>query len=272
MPGELVSFWSRCDFAEPPFAHPDDWPVLSRGSGKYIDTEPRTFEEFVGSTRFGDFADHRLHLSLLPIPYGGNLADADILILLLNPGFSYTDYYAETRMPAFRERLKANLEQSFADIEYPFLWLDPEFCWHSGFNWWEKKLRDVTTVIAAEKFNGRYLDALRDLSTRLAHIELVPYHSSSFRGHTLIDDLPSARAAKRFVHDTLIPAAKTGAKTIVVTRQGAAWGLSRQCKHLVIYQGGQTRGASLGRDTPGGRAILNRYQIECNWGQSKNRD
>ncbi|MEX2278231.1 MAG: hypothetical protein WD674_10670 [Cucumibacter sp.] len=262
MPSDLVTFWGRCDLTAPPHAHPDDLPVLSRGSGKYIDAEPRTFESFVASGRFGDFTDHRLHLSLLPIPYGGNLAHADIIVLLLNPGFSYTDYYGEMRMPAFNRRLRMNLSQSFEGVEFPFLWLDPEFCWHGGFVWWEKKLREIITLIAAERFKGRYLDALRNLSTRLAHIELVPYHSPSFRGHALINDLPSVNAARRFVQDALVSAAQAGSKTIIVTRQEAAWGLPKPSEHLVIYKGGQTRGASLGPDTPGGKAILKRYGIE----------
>src|SRR6185295_11273508 len=104
--------------------------------------------------------------------------------------------------------LRMNLSQSFEGVEFPFLWLDPEFCWHGGFVWWEKKLREVITLIAAERFKGRYLDALRNLSTRLAHIELVPYHSPSFRGHALINDLPSVNAARRFVQDALVSAAQ----------------------------------------------------------------
>lgn len=261
MPTELVNFWRRCELTAPPLAHPDDLPVLRRGNGKHIDAEPKDFTAFVVSSRFGDFNDHRLHLSLLPIPYGGNLGRADIVILLLNPGFSYVDYYAETRVPNFRRRLELNLRQSFDGIEFPFLWLDPDFCWHSGFAWWEKKLRDVITVIAAEKFKGRYLHALRDLSARLAHVELVPYHSPSFRSHALIDDLPSVKAASQFVRDSLVPAANDGTKTIIVTRQEAAWGLPKATKNLVIYRGGQTRGASLGPGTPGGRAILQHYGI-----------
>ena len=224
MPSELVNFWQRCDLATPPYAHPDDLPVLRRGNGKHIDAEPRDFEAFVASSRFGDFKDYRLHLSLLPIPYGGSLDRADIVILLLNPGFSYSDYHAESRVPPYRQRLEMNLRQSFQGVEFPFLWLDPEFCWHSGFGWWEKKLRDVITMIAAERFNGRFLDALRDLSARLAHVELVPYHSPSFRGHALIDDLPSVKAARRFVQGTLVLSAQATAKTIIVTPTGNGLG------------------------------------------------
>jgi len=93
----------------------------------------------------------------------------------------------------------------------------------------------------------------------VAQIELVPYHSSAFGGHALIEKLESVRVARRYVHDVLVPAARKGAKTIIVTPQAEAWGVKRG-RGVVIYKGGQTRGASLGPDTPGGKAILRRYE------------
>ena len=261
MPAALIDFWRRCPLDAPPFAHPDDWPILRRDGGRHVDEKPKDFARFVAGSRFGDFSDSRLHLSLLPIPYGGNLASADIVILLLNPGFSFTDYYAETRVPPFRRRLEQTLAQDFDGTEFPFLWLDPEYCWHSGFVWWERKLREVVNLIAKRKFQGRYLDALCDLSRRLAHVELVPYHSPSFRAHRLIQDLPSVHAARRFACQTLVPEADRGDRTIIVTPQVAAWSLPSDTGNLIAYEGGQTRGASLGRRTQGGRAILARYGI-----------
>jgi hypothetical protein len=90
---ELTGFWSRCDLRTAPFAHPDDWPILRRRNGRYIDEERLDFEEFLRSSRFGAFEDDRLHLSLLPVPYVGDLQRADIVVLLLNPGFGFVDHY-----------------------------------------------------------------------------------------------------------------------------------------------------------------------------------
>jgi hypothetical protein len=104
MPNELINFWRRCSLAAPPFAHADDLSILQKKGGRFIDAEPLNFDTFIAGPRFGDFDDHRLHLSLLPVPYGGDLSHAEIVILLLNPGFSYADYWAETKMPAFRKR------------------------------------------------------------------------------------------------------------------------------------------------------------------------
>jgi hypothetical protein len=256
---DLISFW-RCDLNTVPslFAHPKDWPVLRQFGGRYIDTKPRDFKTFVSSCRFGNFKDNRLHLSLLPQPYCGDLRTADIVILLLNPGFGFTDYYFETHEPKFRRRLEKTRAQDFSGTEFPFVFLDPEYCWHGGFQWWEEKLRDVATIIARKKFNGRYLDALRSMSKRVASLELIPYHSSSFNAHRLIKDLPSVHAAKQFAQETLTQ--NQEGKTIIVTRQVKSWELPEH-RNLTTYEGSHTRGASLGAKSPGGQAILERYGI-----------
>ena len=101
--------------------------------------DPTSFEDFVTGMRFGNLDDNLFHLSLFPVPYAGDLKSAPIVILMLNPGFGYSDYWAEFKMPDFRSRLELNLCQSFDRIEYPFLFLDPRFCWHGGFLWWEGK-------------------------------------------------------------------------------------------------------------------------------------
>jgi hypothetical protein len=189
------------------------------------------------------------------------LRRAEIVILLLNPGFNYSDYWAETHRPDFRSRLVDNVRQSTDGVEFPFIFLDPQFCWHSGFAWWERKLREVIREIAARNFAGNYREGLRSLSSKLACVELVPYHSSSFNEHRLIDRLESVRAARSFVHNWLIPEASAGGRTVIVTRQAKAWGVKSTNANIVIYEGGHTRGASLSPNSSGGRAILERFEI-----------
>jgi hypothetical protein len=262
MPNDLIEFWQQYALKEAPFAHPADLPIL-RVSSRWIEADAPNFEAYIAGPRFANPDDDRLHLSLMPVPYIGDLRNAEIVILLLNPGFEYSDYWAETNAPDFRKRLVENLRQSFEDVEFPFIFLDPQFCWHSGFMWWEKKLREVIRKIAAHRFNGDYREVLRSLSSNLACIELVPYHSSSFGEHRLIERLPSVRAARQFVSDGLMAGATAGKRTVIVTRQVKTWGLKPESgnNNLVIYEGGHTRGASLGPNSSGGKAILRRYGI-----------
>lgn len=259
---ELIGFWQTCNFTVPPFAHPEDLELIRTKGRGLIEDDPTGFEAFIASARFGNQADDNLHPSLLPVPYAGDLRNASTVILMLNPGFEYSDYWAEYKSPEFRERLIRSLAQDFAGTEFPFVYLDPAFCWHSGFMWWEKKLRDVIRAIAHAIYGDRYLPALRDLSRTLACIELVPYHSTSFNDHKLLDHLPSVQRARAAVRHSLIPEADADKRTVIVTRQVKGWGVPTAGHNLVIYEGGHTRGASLSTNSAGGKAILRRYGID----------
>lgn len=241
--------------------HPEDLTTLCRYLPEFPGPSFTSFRQFVGGRRFGEFADHQFHLSLLPSPYVGDLTRADIFILALNPGFSLTDYYAEWQVPKFRRRLQRNLHQNFDRVEFPFFFLDPEFCWHGGFAWWEGKLREVASIIASERHGGRYFDALRELSQRIASIELVPYHSVAFHGGRLIRDLASTRQAKDFARTALVKKASSGKASIIITRKVKAWGLPKSGKGVVAYSPRLARSASLGPESPGGKEILRRFGI-----------
>ncbi len=260
---DIVKFWRACPIGKPPFVHPDDLPALRRRDGDLLNAPAANFRQFVAGQRFGNFSDHRFHFSLLPIPYQGDLSRADIFLLQLNPGFDLTGYYAEWNVPAFRRRLERNLRQELDREEFPFLALDPEFCWSSGYRWWEAKVRDVARIVAQQKYNGRYLDALRELSQRIACIELVPYHSVAFHEHRLIKVLPSSSQVKRHFKMRLLKRASSGKVLVIAMRQVTAWGLHDVEKiGLVAYAPALSRGSSLSSRTPGGVAILERLGVE----------
>jgi len=257
----LVRFWDECRLSKPPYIHPADVEVLnSRPS--HIEQTIRSHKQFIESDRFGRFDDRRFHLSLLPVPYLGRLATAKVVILLLNPGLGLSDYLTDEDEVHSRWSKKV-IRQELAGAEYPFISLNPEFCWTGGFQWWERKLRKVCTIVAEEKFQGRYIDALRFLSNQLAAIELVPYHSRNFNNSSFVDQLPSARVALDHVKSSLVPRARRGEIKLIATRKVAAWSLPKNCRHIIQYEGGLTRSAPLGPKTPGGEAILNALGIEC---------
>jgi hypothetical protein len=264
MPSDLINFWQQCQLDKPPYFHPEDRSILWQKGGKFIDAEMPDFDTLIAKERFGPF-DSKLNLSLLPVPYVGDLGRAEIVILSLNPGLEYTDYWAESKMPKLRKRLVDDLRQSLSGAVFPFWGLDPQFCWHSGFVYWEKKLRGVITKIAAKYFAKNYFKALHDLSTKLACLELIPYHSSSFGAHPLIKHLRSVEMVKKFVHETIVPEAKGGKRTLIVTRKVKEWGLQsgiRIAKNIAIYESKHAQGASLSPDSEGGKAILRHYGIE----------
>jgi hypothetical protein len=243
----IVEFWSKCLLEKPPFVHPEDRGALNDG-GPRLD-----FEGFIRSERFGDLEDQDFHPSLIPVPYVGDLERADVFLLTLNPGCEVSDYYAEYCVPEFRRRLKATLRQELARVSSPFWCLDPELCWHGGYRYWEGKLRQVALEIATEKFNGCYLDALKELSRRVAVLQLVPYHSRSFGS---VKDLASTREAQHFAKE-LANRAREGRATMIVLRAREQWRL-RGGRNVVVYAASLARASSLGPTTRGGKAILKR--------------
>lgn len=256
----LVAWWRACQLDLSPFVHPEDGPVLDRLGSDLVDWRPTEFGGYIARPDLDQVDDARLRLGLLPVPYAGDLAAADIVVLLLNPGLSHGTFFAESEMPLFREHLVASLRQRWEGIDHPFPYLDPQFAWHDGFAWWERRLRGVLRMLATARFDRSYPAALRALSQRIALVQRLPYHSGVFRPVPSLQSLPSVQAAHRMVQEWLLPEARAGRKTLIVARQAAAWGLAPE-DNVVVYAGGETRGASLGVNTSGGRAILARLGL-----------
>lgn len=243
----LVTFWSKFDFQRKPYIHPDDKEMFG-DDPVFTDRGELNHRSFVQSDRFGSVGDKAFHLSLLPVPYIGDLRCAEIFVLLLNPGLGLSDYQADedavhTRM------LRRTLEQDLSGVEFPFMSLNPDFAWSGGFQWWEKKLRGLIQRIAEIK-QWSYLESMRFVSTKLAAIEMVPYHSRNYHAGHMDKELPSAIAARKFVREEI---ARRNVR-IIVTRAVQRWGLPK--KAIVAYSNAQARGASLSLSSPGGKAIL----------------
>jgi hypothetical protein len=117
---EIVEFWRACQLDKPPFVHPDDAPVLRSRFGDLTKDLPHDFDEFVASSRFGQFEDKKFHFSLYPHPYAGDLGKADIFLLQLNPGMNLADYHVEWDGPAYRSILTQNIRQDLEGWEFPF--------------------------------------------------------------------------------------------------------------------------------------------------------
>ena len=88
---ELVQFWRECDLAQPPYIHKQDKPFIEAAQSIGV-TNLSDHRAYIAHPTFGDENDSSLHLSILPVPYQGNLSKADIFIVLLNPGLGVSDY------------------------------------------------------------------------------------------------------------------------------------------------------------------------------------
>jgi hypothetical protein len=245
---KLIEEWQKCNLELPPYLFPGDDKLRKTNDKTSIYL---SFDKYIKSSEFGSSSSKKLHLGLLPLPYLGNLAKASIFILMLNPGLSPCDYL-EQKFQDFRKTLIRNLKQENANDDYPFIYLNPKFAWHRGFEYWEKKFHEIIKELA-KKSKTTYQQSMSKLAQRLACLELLPYHSKSFGASSLLNNLPSTQAMLDFVKEKLLPKVENDEVIIVVTRGVKYWRLKH--KKIVVYEGGETRSAHLTLKSRGGKAI-----------------
>jgi len=252
----MSHFWRQFRRRKPPYVHPKD--------GEYLKPEAletpaiRSFDDYVRGSQF-EPSPNGFQLSLYPSPHLGDLRTAKVIVLLLNPGFNSGDFYAELNNDdAFKRARRNTIAQRLSGAEFKFFLLNPAFCWSPGFQWWEKKLRKTALVIC-ERQKVSYREALRLISSILAAIELVPYHSVSFgkgrwslRKGCRIDDLPSVQEAIK----QLKRRAKDEGVRIYVARQRNRWRVGLKDAKATILKSNNARGVSFSPNSRVGRAIL----------------
>ncbi len=232
----FIGYWSQFKPIASPFVHPDD----------------------VGSSCLRDF-----ELSLLPIPYFGDLREAEAIILMLNPGLDPEDFTWE-KDPEFRSALNQNLLQSFSIDSFPNFYLHPEFQQHPGAGYWSKsrrikgkrdpkKLQSVIHALA-NRDKVSLADAQAHVARKVAVVQLAPYHSHKLTRRNALATLPSAIRSRDFVHGLLCEKSKL----VIAVRSASEWGFAEPLNtdHLVVYKRSLGASASLTTNSEGGRALL----------------
>jgi hypothetical protein len=190
-----------------------------------------------------------LHLSLLPHPFFGTLSNASVFILTLNPKVGPSDYRAEDNLE-YQTAWANTLRQAGE----PFMWLNPRFSWHGGFEYWHRDRCTTLVDRCSREFRIPRTHALAFMAKSVAVIQLVPYHSVSAPPDRMIDQLESVNLARRFVKEVVVPRALAGEALIVAVRGVTRWNLPSG-PNIVLYSQGQSRGAYL---TPAHEAIFRR--------------
>ena len=174
---KLLDAWKNARFEQPPYVLDADVPVLkSSRRGKDLDIIGKTCEE----VKVHLDGEKSIHFSLLPQPFNGDLLNAEVYVLTLNPGFDCSDYDANYRNPRSRQALLDNIKQVQPSGILPFFFLDPKFKFHGGYCYWFSRLKE--TIAEIGRCREIAFDEARELLGRkIAVIELVPYHSKRSR-------------------------------------------------------------------------------------------
>lgn len=255
LPVDLLDRWGEWRAGSAPYILDADRDLLASKRSIDASVVRTSWRQAFSADDFCAPGDARLHLGLLPQPFIGDLQHASIYLLLLNPGLSPDDYFGEYEVPSFGDAMVANLKQQFSNNSLPFLFLDPQYSWHSGFAWWHSKLAHVIVQLA-QAWRISFAAARARLGASLASIELFPYHSASFRdADGWLRNLPSAKLARAFVRDVVMPRVQQRQAIVIVTRKFQEWDLPH-VEGVVVYSAAEARAAHLTPDSPGGHAIL----------------
>jgi len=233
----FTAFWNQVGWGTPPHVHPRDAPYLQ---------------------------SDEVELRLLPIPVNGDLAQAEAVVLTLNPGLDNDDYQWEERLD-FRESLLRNLRQKHPQNGWPLNYLDPAFSQHPGAGYWSMSRGTRTSGKDLQKFNSvvqaiaardsvSETAARQHVAKKVTILQLCPYHSKSKPRAQLLSNLPSSTAARGLVQSLILG----GDKLVIATRSVAEWGFQQAVTsdRLVVYPSALGASASLTLNSAGGAALV----------------
>ena len=148
---------------------------------------------------FAAIAHHRnysnLRLDTLPDQFIGGLDNAEVIFLLLNPGFDETDIKINLGLPNF---IQANIRNLTDPYGSPFYYFGSGLEQTGGYKWWRRILGPLLRAGITE-------DTLRH---RIMAIEYFPYHSKTYK------DLPLV-PSQQYAFDVVREAIKRN-KTLVI--------------------------------------------------------
>ena len=137
-------------------------PQNSWQSLKPLNVLPEDFAILAGHRNYSN-----LRLDALPEQTMGGLDNAEVVFLLLNPGFSEGDITINLKLPRFVEASRRNLLNPYTS---PFYYFDGGLERTGGYKWWTKTLKPLMQDGVTEAM-------LRD---KIMAIEFFPYHSGSW--------------------------------------------------------------------------------------------
>lgn len=139
------------------------WINLSPADGKFLLDIDR---EAVEAHKLTAQRQHQFRLDMVPEPYLGR-PDAPVVVLTGNPRFRPDDVEARARADV-QERLLAGARRE--ELDYPLVWLDPQFADTPGAAWYRSKLRLLCEAVGPKA-----------VSQGVAVYESLPYHSAELK-------------------------------------------------------------------------------------------
>ena len=256
---ELIDFWNNYETStQSNSIHPDDISFIESFKDRILFNKFDSYEEEINNLLESENTDRKFLATLPPGPYLGDLKNAKLFFLLINPGFGYMSYY-EARHTEIQKEIYKTIYQKNLDKDYPFFLLNPKFLWTAGGQYWHKKFHRLITEISISE-NKTYLETLKMFAKNIAAIELIPYPSKNI-GHiskSMIHSLKSTEKALNFVKKL----AEQQDILIVVMRQARNWEIGTIDKNkikakILTFGANQDQSASLNPQNGNGQKVKN---------------
>lgn len=155
---------------------------------------------------FAAIAHHKnysnLRLDTLPDQVIGGLDKAEVIFLLLNPGFDDKDISVNLKLPQFVEANRHNLIDPYTS---PFYYFNGKLNATGGYAWWRRILNPLIEAGITEAM----------LSEKIMAVEYFPYHSKYWKE---LPQVPSQQIAFNLVRDAI-----ERGKLIVIMRGKDKW-------------------------------------------------
>jgi len=246
----LIKFWRKFDPNGVQHIHQDDLLHLQNIDKIHFNT----FNEYWNDATNLFERNKHIHTGLLPGPYGGDLMNAKIYLLLLNPGFSHNDYFSECQEDVKRAIIN-NLRQENLNRDYPFICLNPSLCHTAGGNYWLKKFDSIIKSLR-ERNDLTYTECLKLISQKTCVLELFPYHSRNFGiSQRVLNNLPSVRNIK----DSLARLINERPEVLIICmRKPESWGIMTLAENVFILPSESRQNASLSIKSEAGKLIYDK--------------
>lgn len=157
-------------------------------------------EDFAAIVHHRNYSN--LRLDTLPDQVIGGLDKAEVVFLLLNPGFDDKDITVNLTLPHFIKANRRNMTDPFGS---PFYYFGGDLEQTGGYEWWSRILKPLVKAGVTEA-------ALRD---KIMAIEYFPYHSKDWKH---LPQVPSQQHAFDLVNEAI-----RRRKTIVIMRSKDLW-------------------------------------------------
>ena len=109
----------------------------------------------------------RIHTEIMPAPFMGNVLEAQVLLLLLNPGFDEEeerkDYYN-----IYRHYWENEIQHKHSIPDLPLFCLEDSYINFSDY--WQKKLNHLMQATSKEK-----------VAQNISFVQFFPYHSKKYK-------------------------------------------------------------------------------------------